>query len=344
MSSVAYLTRAGNERLRMGRVCDIFLTVRNIVIVGLLLLSTASCGSSSSGTSPEVTTPVVTPTTPSPAPTGTVNGPAADTIAYTGSFGQTSGNYTISGRRVLVHLPPSRSASPALVVAFHGTGSQDDVLSAMQELDALSVSDDNGFILAAPSSTADGGVNADHSDGGPGWVFGGTADSNKDLLIVRAVIQEARRAYNVDASRVYVVGHSNGAFFAYFAAMQLADRVAAFAETSGGLIACGQRTDCEYVARGAASCNAVLASAPASCTCAIGASTFPIQKPGGRVPPGFLKHNSDDDIVSAVYTCRLAQHLGATAQTLIESSGGHAPTNDFMRKAWAFLSTKNITS
>lgn len=212
----------------------------------------------------------------------------------------------------------------------------------MQELDALSVSEANGFILAAPSSTDDGGVNADHEDGGPGWNFAGGKDTNADLLLIRAVIQEARRAYNVDASRIYVVGHSNGAFFAYFVAMQLSDVIAAFAETSGGLIACGNRVDCAHTAAGATSCAAVMANAQAACKCVVSESSFPVQKPSGRVPPGFLKHNADDDTVSPVYTCRLSEHLGARAQTSIDGDGSHGPTNEFMLKAWAFLSSKTL--
>ncbi len=267
--------------------------------------------------------------------------PAADTVAYSGSFGSGSATYTINSRSVLVHVPSAHSPAPPLVIALHGTGAQDDVLSAMQELDALSVSEQNGFILAAPASSNNGGPNADHDEDAdrPGWIF---SETSPDLALVRAVIQEARRAYNIDASRVYVVGHSNGAFFAYFVSMKLADRVAAFAENSGGLISCGTRTSCTHTASGATSCSAVMASAPAACKCAIDASSFPTMKPSGRVPPGFLKHNADDTTVSPVYTCRLAEHLGASAQVTIDGAGEHGPTNEFMAKAWTFLSSKTL--
>jgi len=232
-----------------------------------------------------------------------------------------------------------------LVVAFHGTGANENdgaLEGAMSELDAFLTADNNNFIVLAPMSVAEGGVNADHEGGGPGWRFGGDATSNPDLQFVRAIVQEARRAFNIDARRVYFVGHSNGAFFSYFAAMKLADRVAAFAETSGGLIPCGNRVDCPYVATGATSCQGVMAQAPAECTCAISSSSFPTLQPTGRVPPAFLKHNADDSTVSAVFTCRLAEHLGANAQVTIDPTGEHGPTNNFMGNAWTFFSTRSL--
>ncbi len=276
-------------------------------------------------------------------------GPAADPVAYQGALPARSGfgNLSVGGqsRRVFVHAPASMPANPPLVVLLHGTGANESdgaLDGALGEMDARSVADAGGFLLVAPFSTSDGGANADHEDGGVGWRFDGDANSNRDLLLVRAVIQEARKSHRVDASRVYLVGHSNGAFFSYFAAMKLADRVAAFAENSGGLIPCGRRVDCTHVASGATSCARVLAAAPASCRCPVDPRAFPALKPAGRVPPGFLKHNADDSTVSAVFTCRLAEHLGGQAQVVIDPTGEHGPTNDFFTKAWAFLSTHTL--
>ena len=214
--------------------------------------------------------------------------------------------------------------------------------ASVGELGIREVADANGFIIVAPFSTGDGGVNADHEDGGNGWRFDGDASSNVDLALTRAAIQEARRAYGVDASRVYAVGHSNGAFFAYFAAMLLNGRFAAFAETSGGMIPCGRRVDCVFARAGATSCASLLTAAPAACKCDSSTSSFPTRKPTGRVPRGFLKHNADDSTVSAAFTCLLAKHLETRAQVSIDGTGEHGPTNDFMTKAWAFFATQSL--
>jgi poly(3-hydroxybutyrate) depolymerase len=275
--------------------------------------------------------------------------PSVDAVSYTGTLPATTGYVTLwlSGvaRRVYVYVPQPRPARPALVVALHGTGANvsDDALdAAMSELGVRDVADANGFIVVAPFSTSQGGANADHETGGDGWNFDGDANSNMDLLLLRAIIQDARRAYDVDATHVYTVGHSNGAFFSYFAAMKLSTRVAAFAENSGGLIACGQRVDCLWVVPGATSCAALLRDATTPCTCPIGASPFPAVKPSGRVPQGFLKHNADDTTVSAVFTCKLADYLGARAQVTIDGAGEHGVTNHFMENAWSFLSARSL--
>ncbi len=281
---------------------------------------------------------------------GTVTGePTADSVAYTGTFGLSTGyaTLTIAGkaRRVYVYVPANHAAKPPLVVALHGTGgnADDDAhQAALGELGVLDVAEAQGFVVVAPQSTDDGGTNADHEYGGPGWRFDGDADSNPDLLVTRAAIQEARRVLNIDATHVYVVGHSNGAFFSYFVAMRLANRIAAFAENSGGLIPCGQRVDCPFAKPGTTDCASLLAAAPQACQCAIGPTPFPTVKASGRVPQGFLKHNSDDSIVSPVYSCRLAEHLGNRASITLGSAGDHGVTDDFMNKAWAFLAARSL--
>lgn len=275
--------------------------------------------------------------------------PAADPVVYTGAFPTSTGYATLQvaglPRRVYVYVPANRPAKAPLVLAFHGTGGNvdDDAhQAAIAELGVIEAADANGFVVVAPQSTSDGGVNADHEYGGNGWRFDGDADSNADLLLSRAALQEARRVLDIDATHVYAVGHSNGAFFTYFVAMRLAARIAAFAENSGGLIPCGQRVDCAYNLPGATSCAALLAAAPSTCTCPIGASPFPTAKATGRVPQGFLKHNADDGTVSPIFTCRLAEHLGARATVTIGASGDHGVTDDFMNKAWAFLSARSL--
>ena len=247
-------------------------------------------------------------------------------------------------RRVYAYVPANRAARPPLIVVFHGTGANENdgaLDAAVGELGVREIADAAGAIVVAPFSVAEAGVNADHDSGGPGWRFG-DASSNADVQLTRALIQDARKKFTADATHVYAVGHSNGAFFTYFAAMKLGDRIAAFAESSGGLIACGMRVDCMWAKAGATSCADLMASAPAGCKCAIGAAPFPTSKFAGRVPQGFLKHNADDSTVSAAYTCRLGEHLGARAQVAIDAQGEHGPTGDFMSRAWTFLAARSL--
>lgn len=336
--------------------------LRALAPVCLALLSFGGCGAAAGvTTSTEKDTAASADIAGSADDTGTVAGgdvkvggapasePAADTVAFAGAFTANTGYFNLKfgnqTRRVYVYVPANRPAKAPLIVVFHGTGANvdDDAhQAAISELGVREAADTHGFVVVAPLSTGDGGVNADHEYGGDGWRFDGDADSNIDLLLTRAVIQEARRVLGIDATHVYAVGHSNGAFFTYFAAMRLSGRIAAFAENSGGLIACGQRVDCAFNLPGATNCQALLAGAPNACKCAIGATPFPTAKATGRVPQGFLKHNADDGTVSPIYTCRLAEHLGERAVVTIGASGDHGVSDDFMNKAWVFLSARSL--
>jgi polyhydroxybutyrate depolymerase len=54
-----------------------------------------------------------------------------------------------------------------------------------------------------------------------------------DLGFLRAILATLDTEYNIDASRVYATGNSNGAFFAQRVACEMADVVAAVASVSG---------------------------------------------------------------------------------------------------------------
>jgi polyhydroxybutyrate depolymerase len=61
-------------------------------------------------------------------------------------------------------------------------------------------------------------------------VFGAKVD---DVAYIAAVIDDVASKYNVDAKRVYVVGHSNGAFMAHRLACDLAPKIAAVVALAG---------------------------------------------------------------------------------------------------------------
>ncbi len=69
---------------------------------------------------------------------------------------------------------------------------------------------------------------------------GDTADALRDFELVDAIVDAFGRARCIDLGRVFVVGHSLGAYFANDVACSLGDRVRAVASVAGGL----QGTDC----------------------------------------------------------------------------------------------------
>ncbi len=267
---------------------------------------------------------------------------------YVGHFpvapGFSTTTLTIAGaaRSVETYLPAQRPASPALVIAFHGTsGGSHDLFDATE---LVELADQHGFIVAAPLARMRGESDGDwdnHSGSDRYWeTFPNTdPDANPDLILVRAIIAEAQARFGVDPQKVHTLGYSNGGFFALRAAVALGDQIAAFAEAAAGLVHCPSTGDCAFRGAGA-SCEA-LASQASWCACdgpekPIGLTT------DRRVPPGYLAHNTWDDTVSAHYSCALAARMRAlgadvTLALWSDASAGHAIAPGFATAAWAFL-------
>jgi polyhydroxybutyrate depolymerase len=68
---------------------------------------------------------------------------------------------------------------------------------------------------------------------GPGWEMY-TVDGNRDLVFVRALLDDLERRYCIDRARIFATGFSNGAFFSALLGCVMADRIAAVAPVSGG--------------------------------------------------------------------------------------------------------------
>jgi poly(3-hydroxybutyrate) depolymerase len=274
---------------------------------------------------------------------------APDTVAFAGSLPATPGRHsarlTVAGhaRDVLVYVPRRHAPSPPLVLALHGTNTEPQDM--LDEAGAFAEAEAQGFVIVAPRARNDRGHDWDHPDNEGLWwsTFPDVdPDRNEDLLLVRAALSAATRDLRTDPSRAYVVGHSNGAFFALLVASVLHDRVAAWVSSSGGLCACADRTRCMFQGRGA-TCAALAASA-GWCRCAGPALAAPIPTTGRR-PPALLTHGTGDEMVSAYYTCALAERLRAAGHSVrvdLRDGAPHVMPEDFMRYAWRFLATQRL--
>jgi polyhydroxybutyrate depolymerase len=111
----------------------------------------------------------------------------------------------------------------AVVLNYHGrgsTGSDMELFSGM-----VPVSDREGFLVVSPDGT---GVPRGWSAGAsmPGW----TVD---DVAFSRELIKTLKADYCLDPARVYVEGHSNGAFMVSRLACAMGNDIAAVAPVSG---------------------------------------------------------------------------------------------------------------
>jgi polyhydroxybutyrate depolymerase len=139
-----------------------------------------------------------------------------------------------TSRTCLLHLPPAYDGTRPLplVIAIHGSGGTGPGMAGTTGFSALA--DKEGFIAAYPE-----GITGDNH----GWTalfgmpiaggHGAQVDDVDDVAFIRALIDQLRISYNTDPLRVFVCGHSSGAYMAYRAANDLSDRVAAVGVVNG---------------------------------------------------------------------------------------------------------------
>lgn len=117
-------------------------------------------------------------------------------------------------------VPSSYDKSKAfpLIIALHGMGGDENSYFAGYGQGAFKVeAEKHGYIVACPKGRK------------PASMYIG--DAEKDVMDVLA---EVRRAYNVDADRIYLTGHSMGGYGTWSVAMNHPEVFAAIAPISGG--------------------------------------------------------------------------------------------------------------
>lgn len=267
----------------------------------------------------------------------------------------TPGSLSVSGSsRSLSLYRPNSSSNQSLVIALPGSGG--DLSDYTGDGGYLSVANSDNVLFVFPAPRDNVQDSWDHgSPGSPGdgtfWdTENDNANTNPDLLFFRAIIQQASSQFSINANRVYVIGHSNGAFMAALTAQVLRSQIAAFAENAGGLVTCPPRIDGDY-STSLTSCSAILAdgAVPSRLKCSSSSPTYDpepvVAFSSGAKRPGYLAHGNNDDTVSVYYTCNLYQDLnskGYPTQVNIVNGFGHALTPNFVVNAWNFMKNYSL--
>lgn len=145
------------------------------------------------------------------------------------SANRDNGSFVSSGekREYLLYVPKSydRARPTPLVISMHGAGlwgaSQRDI-SRWNEL-----ADSKGFIVVYPSAVGGKGVRIWRAEPSEGLA--------KDVKYISALIDTLSAHYNVDPSRIYANGLSNGGGMSFALSCMLSDRIAAV-----GMVAAAQ--------------------------------------------------------------------------------------------------------
>jgi len=132
-------------------------------------------------------------------------------------------------REYILYVPSSYTGDePApLVFNFHGYGS--NASEQMWYGDFRPIAAGAGFLIVHPEGTLFNGVT--HWNVG-GWTSGSTVD---DIGFTEALIDFLSSEYNIDSTRVYSTGMSNGGFMSFLLTCQLSEKFAAIASVTGSM-------------------------------------------------------------------------------------------------------------
>jgi poly(3-hydroxybutyrate) depolymerase len=121
-------------------------------------------------------------------------------------------------RDMIIYAPPGIEPNRPLVISMHGMNQT--MNDQKNQTQFQSVAEANNFILVFPQAI-------DNS-----WQLWGTTDTD----FILAIIDEMNTRYGIDRDRVYLSGFSMGGMMTYYAATQIADKIAAFAPVTGFLM------------------------------------------------------------------------------------------------------------
>ena len=122
-------------------------------------------------------------------------------------------------REYLLYVPRSydRAKPTPLVISMHGGGLWG---AAQQETSQWNrVADREGFIVVYPSGVQGAGPRHWRAEGGAG--------QSRDVRFISELIDTLRSSYNIDSTRIYANGLSNGGGMSFVLSCTLADRIAA---------------------------------------------------------------------------------------------------------------------
>jgi polyhydroxybutyrate depolymerase len=131
-------------------------------------------------------------------------------------------------REYLLYVPKNYDAAKSmpLVITLHTSMSWDSSAMAISQWNKLA--DENGFIVVYPEG---GGF------GPKSWEMTGSETPARmpDVIFISNLIAKLEASYNIDTTRIYANGMSNGGGMAFVLSCTLSDRIAAVGMVSAGL-------------------------------------------------------------------------------------------------------------
>jgi len=133
-------------------------------------------------------------------------------------------------REYLMYIPETYTGETTVPVVFnfHGYGSDANQQYAYSLMHTEAA--ENNFIVVYPKGSMDSG-------GSNFWNVGfNNLESVDDVDFTLSILDKVIETYNIDQTRVYSTGMSNGGFFSYKLACEQSDRFAAIASVTGTMV------------------------------------------------------------------------------------------------------------
>jgi polyhydroxybutyrate depolymerase len=149
--------------------------------------------------------------------------------------------WTIDGvkREAIVFAPKSATNTKSpVVLSFHGHGDDMENFSSVEIQTYWPEA-----IVVYPQGLPSSRDGSNTSDGLSGWQTRGGQYVDRDLKLVDAILADLHRKYQVDDTRIYATGFSNGAGFSFLLWGERPQIFAAFAPVAGRIHASVHLTD-----------------------------------------------------------------------------------------------------
>ena len=155
---------------------------------------------------------------------GTGGGPPCNAQAGTTCESLLSNGVT---RTYLLHVPSNfQKGAGALVIVLHGTASTGLAIESTTKFSTLA--DQDGFAVAYPDGTVDS------TTGQTDWAYFFN-DFTDDVGFFRQLIGALQTSVGPDPKKIYVTGHSAGAFMSHRLGVELSDLVAGIGAVEGAI-------------------------------------------------------------------------------------------------------------
>ncbi len=147
-------------------------------------------------------------------------------------YGDFSGSIVVDGikRTFLYHIPKNTATPPPLIIALHGGGGSGESMINLTKGGFNTLSEEYGFIVVYPDA-----IEKHWNDGRGIEDYYSNRENIDDVKFISSLINHFYSNFNIDKSRVFVTGMSNGGLMSFRLACELNEKIKAIATVAASM-------------------------------------------------------------------------------------------------------------